>query len=241
MGGPVSGHHCPRVDSEIFRTQERVERQGESDETFGKCNGESRCTSHTQSAPRRPARASRRPPRPCTPRPLRFPPPAPHPHPATASCAIFPPDPCRGVPSRRRRGEASRGSVVQTMHGGRCLLAVHPRVPLPPPDAPYSRRRASHTGAFLARRHVWFVIACVATRGCTLPPPAHPGRRRLRLRRACLPAAHHHHRPFARRSARLSARRPALRQRLVAVLRERVLFIERYRRGHLQHQECGSR
>jgi len=170
--------------------------------------------------------ASRRPPRTRTPRPR---------------AAPFSPQTCRGVPSRRRRGEASRGSVVQTMHGGRCLLAVHPRVPLPPPDAPYSRRRASHTGAFLARRHVWFVIACVATRGRTRPPPAHPGRRRLRLRRACLPAAHHPHRPFARRSARLSARRPALRQRLVAVLRERVLFIERYRRGHLQLQARGSR
>ena len=171
--------------------------------------------------------ASRRPPRTRTPRPRA----APF-SPQTPAGACRPGD----VVARRRAA-----SVVQTMHGGRCLLAVHPRVPPPPPDAPYSRRRASHTGAFLARRHVWFVIACVATRGRTRPPPAHPGRRRLRLRRACLPAAHHHHRPFARRSARLSARRPALRQRLVAVLRERVLFIERYRRGHLQLQARGSR
>ena len=167
MGGAVSGHHCPRVDSEIFRTQERMERQGESeDETFGKCNGESRCTSHTQSAPRRPARASRRPPRPCTPRPLRFPPPAPHPHPATASCAIFPPDlQGRAVQATSWRGIARLRGPDDAWRSlpARCAS----------PRASPAAGRAVQSPARLSHRRISGEEACVVCHSLCSNPRAH--------------------------------------------------------------------
>ena len=119
----------------------------------------------------------------------------PDPRPAPAPrgrCAADRADLRHGPPDRGRPGDVvarrREASVAQAMHGGRCPLAAHPRVPPAAVGrAPHSRRRASHTGTFLARRHEWFVVACAATRGRARLPPAHPGRRRLR--RACPRAA----------------------------------------------------
>ena len=118
----------------------------------------------------------------------------PDPRPAPAPrgrCAADRADLRHGPPDRGRPGDVvarrREASVAQAMHGGRCPLAAHPRVPPAAVGRAPHCRRASHTGAFLARRHVWFVVACVATRGRARLPPAHPGRRRLR--RACPRAA----------------------------------------------------
>ena len=121
-----------------------------------------------------PTRKQRRAPRPRTPRPLHA-----ELAPQTPAGACHPGD----VVARRRAA-----SMVQSVHSSRYPLAAHSRAPPAAAGrAPHSRRRASHTGAFLARSHVWLGIACVATAGRARPPPAHPGRRHLR--RACPPAA----------------------------------------------------
>ena len=176
-GGQRADSHWPRDSAEGFFGL----RRGWGDREKAKMGSVSvlvgRAAHPTRKQPCAAQRAPRPPTRPRTPR---------------GRCAADRADLRHGPPDRGRPGDVvarrREASVAQAMHGGRCPLAAHPRVPPAAVGrAPHSRRRASHTGAFLARRHVWFVIACVATRGRARPPPAHPGRRRLR--RACPLAA----------------------------------------------------
>jgi len=106
-------------------------------------------------------------------------------------CAADRADLRHGPPDRGRPGDVvarrRAASVAQATHGGRCPLAAHPRVPPAAVGrAPHSRRRASHTGAFLARRRVVCHCLCSNPRTCApaastsrppAPAPSLPARR----------------------------------------------------------------